>query len=239
MDEPSAPAPPAGASPASLTFASPSPDAEAQTKRRLRAFAVKLLRAFHKADVYSIERLGLRPHNRRTLANSGSFYSLTLSASGGAGSPTSARERNRTLLRRVRSTCISESIDALCKLLGASDDAEDPVAEALEPPAGAVPPVVTLEDIVEVLRTAESNFMLVSSSLSRSQSNQKWVTDYNPDWKTRNLVWNLVQSLGRIIPPDGSARPFGRLKEVAFGGSFPGERHRCLSAPVVPAFEPL
>jgi hypothetical protein len=190
--------------------------------KRHRLFAVKLLRAFHKADVYSQERLGLRPRQMRRPRSSSSFTSVRDSPS------LNPKERERRLLRRVHSTCVEETIDALCDLLGADEASEDRVSDALERASGGngVSGVdVTPEQVYEMLEGLEENFSAISRSLSRSMSNRSWISDYTPDWKVKNVIWNLVQSLGRIGPPDDGdgAKRYRLAKEAVFVTMFRGD----------------
>jgi hypothetical protein len=200
--------------------------AESRQNRRQRAFAIKLLRAFHRADVYAQERLGQRRRHGTRPSPLSSAPSLSTLLHMGSSIHTRSfhhTERNKELLRRVHESCIQEPIEDLCELLGVPEESEDRVADALNGHVGESRTGVCATSVIVVLEQIEANFTLISRSLSRSESDRNWVADYSPDWKTRNLVWTLVQSLGRVVPPDDCAKAFKCVKASVFTTLFTGD----------------
>lgn len=175
--------------------------------------------------MYAQERLGVKPRNVRRPRSSASLLSISRVGS----SSYSGKELDRRLLRHVHTTCIEEPIDALCEILGGDETAEDRVADALErvnaAGNGEAAVDVSPDQIAELLDSIVASFTAISRSLSRSLSSQRWISDYNPDWKTRNLVWSLVHSLGRIAPPDSGdgAQLFQLVKATCFAAMFRGD----------------
>lgn len=161
-----------------------------------------------------MERLGIRLRDSsRTSRDSGS---ITLQP----------RSNVRATLLRVHEYCVADSVSCLCNLLQAPDDAENRVSialgEAEKTDENAADVVVGLQDTLNCLARIECNLFDISRSLTRSKSNRAWVSDYQPDWRIRNLIWDLVKSLGKINPPEECALAFRQIKEATFAALFKG-----------------
>lgn len=131
------------------------------------------------------------------------------------------------MMRRVHSICVTESILALCNVLGVDEDVSNPVVVALGDGDSSTDTDrnndLDWSELMKCLEAIECNFLGVSRALTRSKSNRAWVADYRPDWRTRNLVWELVKGLGKITPPDECIVPFKRIKEATFAALFQGD----------------
>lgn len=198
---------------------------------RLRQFVRELLRAFASTDSYACERLGARSGQ---LGNNRGWSSFNV-AGGSITSSSIVSRRSRggfeacAMMRRVHALCVVESISALCTLLCVPEDVPDRVAVAL----GNINPSTSseidgsreldLQELLKCMEGIECNFLGVSRSLTRSKSNRAWVSEYQPDWRTRNLIWDLIKSLGKIQPPQECAGAFRRFKEAAFAALFKGD----------------
>lgn len=186
--------------------------------RVLASFVLRLLRNFETSYRYGIDRLGIRPRCRGNLKRS-------VTSSGTANSmlqipQISSRDRDRALLRLVFNICIENSRELLCDALDIPDILEDRVKEAFEGQGQSAK--VTNAGAVRALETIEQSFSSFSRSVSSPRSNRNGIPTYNPDWKTRNLVWTLVRSgLGSISPPTAEIeRALRALKDAVFSTLF-------------------
>lgn len=189
-------------------------------------FARELLQAFDAAERYAKERGGVTAH-------ADSYQSGTRSRGGWTSTRRStsfiATEKARRQLHRLFQRCIRDSVDDLCDVLCVSPAlANAPrqrrIDAALAPVDMGTDTLISDEMMVSFLEDVTINFHEQHDSLGRALSAAGWVSDWNPDWRTQNLVWTLLKRLGSLSPPEGVlTAPYQGLKESAFACLFQGD----------------
>lgn len=184
-------------------------------------FARELLRAFDAAERFAKERGGVSSHSEaRHMSWTSSRPSTTLVST----------EKSRRQLQTLYQRCIRDSVDDLCDLLCTEPALRNASrqrridAALVSRDSTALPLAVNSDMMVRFLEDVANNFHEQHDSLGRSLSTSAWVSDWNPDWRTQNLVWTLLKRLGSSTPPPGPLmEPFQGLKESAFACLFQGD----------------
>lgn len=197
------------------------------------SFARALLRAFREAECYAEEHCGVNsdPGTESCLVTSATFHSST-----NASTPLLPSAKSQKQLQDLYDYCIRNSVDDLCSYLLAilpRGSTRNGRIEAALSPNDRHPISFGSTDLVAILDDISAAFRAQHDSLGRSNSNRVWVSDWKPDWRTQNLVWNVLKKLGFVQPPPGPlAASFRTLKEAAFACLFksdylPSIRRRC------------
>lgn len=200
-------------------------------------FARELLRAFDAAERYASERGGVATQSE--IFSSKEARARRVWTSTRRSSSSVASEKTRRQLETLFQRCIRDSVDDLSDVLCVSPalakaSRQRRIDAALAPSeADNSPLIINDAMMISFLTDVTNNFHEQHDSLGRSLSTAAWVSDWNPDWRTQNLVWTLLKQLGSLTPPQGPlTAPYQSLKESAFACLFEGDfltrtRKRC------------